>query len=366
MVTDEPVTLCLGGDLMIGRGVDQILPTPGDPRLAERQVRDARTYVELAEQLNGPIHRPVALDWPWGDALAILRSAEVGARVVNLETAVTARGRPAPGKSVHYRTHPAHVECLTAARLDVCSVANNHLLDFGPVGLIDTLDHLDAAGLTAVGAGRNLAEAQRPIRIPLTTGRQLVVSACATTTSGIPAEWAADQSPGVHLLRDLTPDVADTLSERILPLKRPGDLAMVSVHWGSNWGYEVPSAHVAFAHRLIDAGIDLVHGHSSHHPRPIEVYRGRLILYGCGDLVDDYEGISGYDRYRDDLRLLYLPSLSSAEGRVVHLRIALFQARRMRLERANQDDLGWMRDLLSELSGRDACIAGEALLELTV
>jgi poly-gamma-glutamate capsule biosynthesis protein CapA/YwtB (metallophosphatase superfamily) len=77
---------------------------------------------------------------------------------------------------------------------------------------------------------------------------------------------------------------------------------VVSIHWGANWGYDVPAQHLAFAQRLIGAGIHLVHGHSAHHPLPNEIYRGRLVLYGCGDLIDDYEGIAGYEQYCDDLR----------------------------------------------------------------
>jgi poly-gamma-glutamate synthesis protein (capsule biosynthesis protein) len=77
---------------------------------------------------------------------------------------------------------------------------------------------------------------------------------------------------------------------------------VVSIHWGANWGYDVPAQHLAFAQRLIGARIHLVCGHSAHHPLPIEIYRGRLVLYGCGDLIDDYEGIAGYEQYCDDLR----------------------------------------------------------------
>ena len=77
-------------------------------------------------------------------------------------------------------------------------------------------------------------------------------------------------------------------------VKQAGDLLLVSIHRGGNWGYEVPKAHKSFAHRLIDeARVDVVHGHWSHHVRPIEVHRGKLILYGCGDFINDYEGIGG-------------------------------------------------------------------------
>jgi poly-gamma-glutamate synthesis protein (capsule biosynthesis protein) len=133
-------------------------------------------------------------------------------------------------------------------------------------------------------------------------------------------------------------------------LKQPGDVVVASVHWGSNWGYDVPSGQVEFAHRLIDGGVDVLHGHSSHHPRPVEVYRDRLILYGSGDLIDDYEGIGGYDRYRDDLRLLWFASLDPSDGVLDGLRMAPMQARRMRLQHADPDDRGWLRTVLDKIS----------------
>jgi poly-gamma-glutamate synthesis protein (capsule biosynthesis protein) len=122
------------------------------------------------------------------------------------------------------------------------------------------------------------------------------------------------------------------------------------VHWGSNWGYQVEADQVRFAHRLVDGGVDLLHGHSSHHPRPIEVYRGKLILYGCGDLIDDYEGISGHERYRDDLRLLYLARLDRSSGRLLALEMVPLQARRLRLDRAATSDVDWLRAVLDQVS----------------
>jgi poly-gamma-glutamate capsule biosynthesis protein CapA/YwtB (metallophosphatase superfamily) len=98
--------------------------------------------------------------------------------------------------------------------------------------------------------------------------------------------------------------------------------------------------------------VDLVHGHSSHHPRLIEVYRGRLILYGCGDLIDDYEGISGHEEYRDDLRLLYFATVRPDTGQLVGLRMAPMQARRMRLHHAATEDAEHVRRTLNEVCHR--------------
>jgi poly-gamma-glutamate synthesis protein (capsule biosynthesis protein) len=85
----RPLTLFLCGDVMTGRGIDQILPHPGDPRLHVPIVDDVRDYVALAEHLNGPIPRPVEVAWPWGDALDIVDDLAPDVRVINLETSIT-------------------------------------------------------------------------------------------------------------------------------------------------------------------------------------------------------------------------------------------------------------------------------------
>jgi poly-gamma-glutamate capsule biosynthesis protein CapA/YwtB (metallophosphatase superfamily) len=351
---DGAVTLLLCGDVMLGRGVDQILPHPGDPTLRERSVKDARTYVALAAEVNGGVPSPVDWSWPWGDALELFTDVDCDARIINLETSITTSSDFAPGKAVHYRMHPANVPAVEIVRPDVCVLANNHVLDFGRRGLLETLDVLAASRLRVAGAGRSLSEAAAPAFVPLprSDGR-VVVFAFGSPSSGIPQGWAAAKHrPGVHLLSSLTDAAANELCRWTEEVRQPKDIVVVSVHWGSNWGYEVDADQIRFAHRLIDGGIDVVHGHSSHHPRPIEVYRGKLILYGCGDLVDDYEGITGYERYRDDLRLLYLPRLDPASGRLRELRLAPFQARQLRLHRASERDTDWLRDMLDETSRR--------------
>jgi poly-gamma-glutamate synthesis protein (capsule biosynthesis protein) len=345
------VTLFLGGDVMLGRGVDQILPYPGDPALRETYIDDARSYVGLAEAANGPVPRPVGFSWPWGDALTVLDEAAPDVRVVNLETAVTGSGEFAPAKGVHYRMSPQNLPCLAVARPDVCSLANNHVLDFGRRGLEETLDSLAAAGLRSAGAGRDAAAAERPAVVPVAGGGRVLVFCFGMPSSGIPPGWAATaERPGVDFVAGPSDDAAAAFADRLREVRRPGDLVVASIHWGPNWGYDVSPAETRFAHALVDAGADIVHGHSSHPPRPLEVYRDRLVLYGCGDLVDDYEGIGGYDRYRDDLRLLYLVTVAADTGRLTGVRIVPLQARRMRLEHASDEDAAWLRTVLDDHS----------------
>jgi poly-gamma-glutamate synthesis protein (capsule biosynthesis protein) len=350
-VVDRVVTLFLCGDVMLGRGVDQILPHSGDPTLHEHYAGDARTYVELAEAVNGPIPRPVGFSWPWGDALPALDQAEPDTQVINLETSITRSDAFASGKAVHYRMSPGNVPCLTTARPDVCVLGNNHVLDFGHQGLAETLDSLSNAGLRSAGAGRDLDEARRPATVAVPGGGRIVVFSCGMASSGIPTSWAAmADRAGVDFLLGPSEAGAAEIIGRVRAVKRPGDVVVVSVHWGSNWGYDVVPGQVRFAHQLIDQGVDVIHGHSSHHPRPIEIYEGKVILYGCGDFIDDYEGITGYEEYRDDLRLLYFVSVEADTGRLAELRVVPMQARRMRLHRACGMDVSWVRDVLDRVS----------------
>lgn len=348
MNPSEGLQLFLCGDVMTGRGIDQALPHPVNPLLYESFVRDARDYVTLAERASGPIPRPLELHYPWGDALETWR--EIDLRIVNLETSITTSDAAWPGKAIHYRMHPRNAGCLTAARIDCCCLANNHVLDWGYAGLTETLRTLDTAGIAHAGAGESAAEAGAPAELEVAGKGRVLVFSVGSTSSGVPEEWGAlADRPGVDLLPDLSEETAHRLARRLAGFRRPGDVVLVSIHWGGNWGYEIPTDQIRFAHRLVEEGVDLVHGHSSHHVKGLEVYRDRLILYGCGDFLDDYEGITGYEAFRGDLRLMYLVTLEPGAGRLAAARLVPLHVRRFRLHRASDADARWLGDLLNRL-----------------
>ena len=349
MSGDDSVIL-LAGDVMTGRGVDQIQQNPGAPELIESYITDARGYVELAEATSGPVAAPVDPAYIWGDGLAVCEQLGPDVRIINLETSVTSSDDFWPGKGVHYRMHPSNVACLTAAGIDVCCLANNHVLDFGEAGLAETLLALRQAGLLTAGAGHDAAEAGRPARVTR-PGGTVIVAAFGATTSGIPSSWAASgERPGIHLLPDLTERTAEMIGEALQRARAPGDLVIASIHWGSNWNFDVSREEIRFAHRLIETGVDVVHGHSSHHVRPIEVHQRKLILYGCGDLVTDYEGIGGHAAFRGDLGVMYFARLSRRDGALLDLRMAPMRMRRIRLERASSADTRWLVEKLGQIS----------------
>ncbi|UCC57417.1 MAG: CapA family protein [Gammaproteobacteria bacterium] len=348
----DTVTLFVAGDVMTGRGIDQALPHPGDPRIFEPYSRSAHDYIRLAEQAHGRIPRPVDFTWIWGDALAALERAVPAVRIINLETAVTRRGSPWPRKGIQYRMNPENIPCLTAAAIDCCVLANNHVLDWGYPGLEETLSSLADAGLATAGAGADRATAQAPAVLTLPGSGRVLVIAGGVRSSGIPSGWAAtNERPGLYLLEDLSNDTVRDIAALVQAHKRAGDLVVVSLHWGSNWGYPIPVAHRRFAHALIgEADVDLVYGHSSHHPLGMEIYQGKPILYGCGDLINDYEGISGHEEYRSELALLYLVTLEQASGELVSLELVPLRRRRFSLQRADRDDIEWLGKMLARES----------------
>src|SRR5438067_6542447 len=342
--------LFLCGDVMTGRGIDQALSHPVNPILYEPYVRDAREYVALAEKANGLIPRPLSTDYIWGDALRELERARIDLRIANFETAITSAEAPWPEKGIHYRMHPQNIGCLASAKISAGALANNHVLDWGYEGLSETSLTLDAAGIAHAGAGNDAEEAAAPAVLNVPGKGRVLLFSFGSTTSGIPRDWRARSiSPGTNLLEDISETCATRIATEMRQVKRPSDLLVASIHWGGNWGYEIPREQIAFAHRLIEEGVAVVHGHSSHHVKAIEVFKGRLILYGCGDFLTDYEGISGYEKFRGDLALMYLVELHSRSGELMSVRLVPMQMRRFRLEHASASDASWLVELLNEL-----------------
>ena len=324
-----------------------MLAHPCDPTLHEDYVASARDYVSLAEQANGPIPRHAEPSYVWGAALDELDRMRPDVRIINLETAIT-RSDDYVRKGINYRMSPENADCLSAAGIDCCVLANNHVLDWGRSGLSQTLATLERLKIKTSGAGRNLLEATVPATLDMANKVRLLVFSFGTVTSGIPRNWAATtDNPGINLLTRLSEAEALRVAEYIVNVKQPGDMAMVSLHWGPNWGYEVSAEQQLFAHTLIDrANVSIIHGHSSHHAKAIEVYHKRLILYGCGDFINDYEGIRGHEEYRDDLALMYFADIEPATGNLAAFEIMPLQIRQFRLDRPSKQDVEWLQRTL--------------------
>ena len=336
------------GDVMLGRGVDQVLPYPSDPLIHEPYIVDAREYVDLAESKNGPIQQPVDFAYIWGDALEELERLAPDLRIINLETSITKSGDYWEDKGINYRMNPENIPCITAAKIDYCSLANNHTLDWGYAGLIETLEILNRANIKTAGAGLTLQAAEAPAIMEVAGKGRVIVFSFGFKTSGISLIWAAsDDKPGVNLLRDFSDKTVQYIKEKVHAVKQPGDIVVASIHWGDNWGYEIPQTQIAFAHKLIDdASVNVIHGHSSHHIKGIEVYKDRPIFYGCGDFLTDYEGIRGHEIFRDDLGLMYFASMDPLTGKLIYLQMTPTQIKHFKVNRASTSDSLWIRDIL--------------------
>lgn len=347
MTTRSPVTLFLCGDVMTGRGIDQILAHPSAPHLYEAYAGSALDYLMLAERATGPIPRPVDDRYVWGVVPDVLDRVRPDARIINLETSITTSDDAEP-KGINYRMHPRNIGVLTTVGIDCCVLANNHVLDWGVAGLLETLESLEQAAISVAGAGRNHAAACAPAILQTGDGRRVLVFAVGARDAGVNPAWAAGPDrPGVCVLSDFSDDTAAAVRLNVTQAKRPGDIAVASIHWGSNWGFAIPPEHRRFAHALIDrAHIDVVHGHSSHHPRAIEIYNGRPIFYGCGDFLNDYEGIGGYEQYRGELTLMYFPTLDATTGELLRLTMTPLRVRHFRLEHAPDADREWLHKTL--------------------
>jgi poly-gamma-glutamate capsule biosynthesis protein CapA/YwtB (metallophosphatase superfamily) len=239
--------------------------------------------VMLGRLVNQALRRKAPV-FPWGDTLPILESADW--RACNLECVISDR-KPSilPGKVFHFRSDARNIAVLTAARIDAVSLANNHTLDYGEEALADMLELLDQAGVGHSGAGRNFAEAMRPA-VSRVGGLRIGMLACTDNEPG----WAArPASAGLfYVPAGAADERTGPLLESVRRARSQVDLLIVSLHWGPNWGTAPPPTHVRLAKRLIEAGADVVFGHSGHVVRAIEIYRGKPIIYCAGNFIDDY------------------------------------------------------------------------------
>jgi poly-gamma-glutamate capsule biosynthesis protein CapA/YwtB (metallophosphatase superfamily) len=279
------ITLALTGDVMLGRGVD--------------------------EALGGM--RP---DEPWGDTLSLLGSADL--RIINLECAITTHENPwnRTPKTFHFRADPSRaIGVLRAARIDACSLANNHTLDFQEEGLLDTLKHLDGAGIRHAGAGRDLAEAARQA---ILDGPDEEKVALLAFTDNEPPFAAGVDRPGTNYLpTSLAPEVLDRVEEAIAGAREAGaDTILFSNHWGPNMIERPRDLFRRFARAVVDRGADVYFGHSAHVFQGVEVYRGKPILYDTGDFIDDY---AVDERLRNDRSFVFLVSVEGGEFRRLEL-----------------------------------------------
>jgi poly-gamma-glutamate capsule biosynthesis protein CapA/YwtB (metallophosphatase superfamily) len=214
-------------------------------------------------------------DYPYSYVEKWLKEADMA--VGNLESPVTERGLPQEKEYV-FRTSPAALPALSESGVDIVNLANNHVLDYGKEGLIDTLEHLRGSGIQYVGAGRDQAEAYQPVYVEKNNVRIAFVGFSRVIPD--PSWGAADKQPGVAVTYD--PKFA---LESIKEARGEADIVVVLVHWGVELQETPEPYQVDLAHQYIDAGADLVIGSHPHVLQGLEIYKGKGIAYSLGNFI---------------------------------------------------------------------------------
>jgi poly-gamma-glutamate synthesis protein (capsule biosynthesis protein) len=303
-VPAPPLRLVFGGDVMLGRLVKDAM------------LRDGA-------------------DAPLGAIASRLRGADLA--IANLECAITTHPERWPGepKAFYFGAAPVAARALRDAGIKLVSLANNHILDYGVPGLLDTLSLLDAHGIAHAGAGPDLDTALRPAVVERRGQRIGMAAFCDHQ-----ADFAAGAGlPGMAWL-DLGDEAAalDAFARALAPLRAAGcGWTILSLHWGPNMVWRPAPHHVRLAHAAVEMGWKIVFGHSAHVFHGVERYRGGVILYAAGDLVDDYRV---EPEFRNDHQLLFELELGD-EGLERMLLHPLF-IRRCRVGPADAAQRAWI------------------------
>jgi poly-gamma-glutamate capsule biosynthesis protein CapA/YwtB (metallophosphatase superfamily) len=274
------VQLLFGGDVMLGRGVNDVI------------VRTSPTY-------------------PLESLVSITRAADLF--LVNLECAISHRDiiYSGPPKVFYFRADPIAAEVLTSAGVGLVSLANNHALDADYSGLFDTLRILDEKRISHAGAGKNIEAAARPALLKV-KGLRFGVIACSNHQEDFAA--GADL-PGIRYVDLSDPRTVNEVIHDIETLAPQVDHVIVSLHWMSNWVQHIPLIYRNLARQMVEAGARIIWGHSPHHFQGVEWIGRSVILYSTGDLIDDY---ATDPHFRNDRQLLFLVTMGQKGAEAVN------------------------------------------------
>mgnify|MGYP001571556148 CR=1 FL=1 len=300
--------------------------------------------------------------YPWGNTLPIFQGVDV--RICNLECVISDKGTPwlLTPKVFHFGSDARNVETLKIAGVDAVSLANNHALDYGYDAMLDMLKILDDAGIHHAGAGVNFEEASRPAIFEI--GRKKI--GFIAFTDNEPDGESATEIPGVFYVPiDIHDKRAKRLFEIVRQTREKTDFLIVSTHWGPNWGYRPQPEHIPFGHTLIDAGADVVFGHSCHVFQGIEIYNDRPVIYSAGDFIDDY---AVDEIERNDQSFIF--TLETHNSKIIRLRlyptvISDFQAR-LATQNEAKEITDKMRQLCAEFKTPARCDEKEGCIEILV
>ncbi|WP_173299025.1 CapA family protein [Thermanaeromonas sp. C210] len=249
----EPLTLAAVGDVMLARKVDRLMQSQG-------------------------------LGYPLAELGPLLRSADL--TFGNLESPLSDTGKPIPGKGIWFRARPEALQVLQQGGFDILNIANNHILDYDTPAFLQTMELLDKAGIRYFGGGQNIQEARRPVLLE-EKGIRLGFLGYSDMADIF---WSYDYPRSFKATADrpgIAPLEIEAMCQDVELLKAQTDIAVVSLHWGTEYQRRPSSEQRQIAHRLVEAGADIILGHHPHVFQGIEVYKGSIILYSLGNFIMD-------------------------------------------------------------------------------
>lgn len=196
---------------------------------------------------------------------------------INNEFAYSLRGAPLDNKMYTFRADPKRAEMLKELGVDIVGLANNHVYDYGPEAMQDTLDTLKQAGISYVGAGKNLEEAASPVYFEV-EGKTIAYVAASRAEKYKMTPQATEEDPGILRCYD-----TELFLDAIREARQNADYVIALVHWGTEYSTELEEVQLTTGKEYIDAGADAVIGAHTHCLQGIEYYQGKPIVYSLGN-----------------------------------------------------------------------------------
>ncbi len=239
--------------------------------------------VLLGGLVRWAVHQSGA-DYPWAQVAPKLRVTDL--TVVNLESPVSNRGTPQPGKEFTFEGEAGSLAGAARAGIDLVNLANNHTLDYGPEALLDTLEELKKNGIRWVGAGRSAAEAAAPAFFQVNGLRLAFLGFTDVVPASVGWPWTAGENyPGVATTRDETAMLA-----AVREAKGSADAVIVLVHWGVEGSRQPESAQRRLAQKLVEAGATVIIGHHPHVLQGFQFALDRFVAWSLGNFIFDVGG----------------------------------------------------------------------------
>lgn len=242
--------------------------------------------------------------------------------ICNLETTITNSNQKAP-KTFNFKLNPIYKEALKKGKIKYVSIANNHILDYGEKGMNDTINNLDSLSIKHAGADKNYEKASSYSILELKD-----IKIGFLSLSDHYNEWKANKNKAgiwyINIESGYNSEW-DKVEEKIKQLKNKVDFVVVSLHWNYNYVSNIKTSYVDFAHKLIDAGVNIIHGHSPHHILPIEKYKNGLIFYSLGAYIDDY----AVNEWRNDLS--FIAELTLNRDKDINMKIIPIKIKNMKI-----------------------------------